>query len=183
MKQLFVCAISLALFLGCVSPDVKYEKAVNDPAAGHLARPSKAQYNLQEMQQAMFIQLDLATIQGREYDEGSKKMEDIKFQKLDVNEWCEVAKSWGAKEINFMLSHSGGFCMWPSSNTEYHIGNTAYKGGNWNLPPPVISMVSRRDFTSGGLTVKDDALKDNTEAYTRGIDVVKTSLLLSLSPG
>lgn len=34
----------------------------------------------------MFIQLDPVTIQGGEYDNGTTKLEDIKFEKLDVNE-------------------------------------------------------------------------------------------------
>lgn len=110
-----------------------WEKAIKDPKAAHLARPSKVQYNWQEQELGMFIQLDPATIQEQEYDNGTTKMKDIKFDKLDVYDWCKAAKSFGAKEIVFMLAHSGGFCMWPSKTTDYHIGNTAYKGGNGDV--------------------------------------------------
>lgn len=113
--------------------DASWKSAVNDPVAKNLARPSKVQYDWQEMERAMFIQLDPATIQEGEYDTGTTKMEDIRFEKLDVNEWCKAAKSFGAKEIVFMLAHSGGFCMWPSKTTDYHIGNTAYKGGDGDV--------------------------------------------------
>ncbi len=95
---------------------IEWDNAVDDPAAAHLARPSKVQYDWQEMERAMFIQLDPATHQGIEYDNGTTPMEELTFEKLDVSEWCEVAKSWGAKEVNFMLAHSGGFCMWLSTD-------------------------------------------------------------------
>lgn len=110
-----------------------WKTAVNDPIAAHLSRPTKVQYKWQEMERAMFIQLDPATIQEGEYDNGTTKMEDIKFEKLDVFEWCKAANAFGAKEIVFMLAHSGGFCMWPTKTTDYHIGNTPYKGGNGDV--------------------------------------------------
>ena len=91
-----------------------WDKAIADPAAAHLARPSKVQYDWQEMELQLFVQIDPATHQHSEYDNGSTPMEELTFEKLDVNEWCEIAKSFGAKEINFMLAHSGGFCMWPT---------------------------------------------------------------------
>lgn len=65
----------------------------------------------QEQDLAMFIQLDPATHQQREYDDGSTPMEELTFENLDVNQWCQAAKAFGAKEIVFMLAHSGGFCM------------------------------------------------------------------------
>ncbi|MEG1663755.1 MAG: alpha-L-fucosidase [Mucinivorans sp.] len=124
-------------------------EAANDPAASRLARPSPTQYRWQEMERAMFIQLDPATIQGGEYDNGTTKMEDIKFDKLDVYQWTKAAKSWGAKEIIFMLAHSGGFCMWPSTTTEYHIGNTPYKGGHGDVVKE-FAKACRRDGLSAG---------------------------------
>ena len=62
----------------------QWKSAVNDPTAAHLARPTKVQYNWQEMERAMFIQLDPATIQQGEYDNGTTKMEDIKFEKPEA---------------------------------------------------------------------------------------------------
>ncbi len=38
-----------------------WDQAIADPAAAHLARPSQVQYDWQEMERAMFIQLDPAT--------------------------------------------------------------------------------------------------------------------------
>ena len=138
-KNVFTAILACACIVSGVAQttkrteDASWDIAVNDPAAKYLARPTKVQYDWQEMERAMFIQLDPATIQQGEYDNGTTKLEEIRFENLDVNEWCKAAKSFGAKEIVFMLAHSGGFCMWPSKTTAYHIGNAAYKGGNGDV--------------------------------------------------
>lgn len=157
--------------------DAPWERAINDPKATHLARPSKVQYAWQEMELGMFIQLDPATIQGGEYDNGTTKVEDIKFEKLNVYEWCEAAKSFGAKEIVFMLAHSGGFCMWPSKTTDYHIGNTQYKNGKGDVVKEFARACRETGLKAGfyfwaphPTEEKDDK---NTVAYTK-IDKVIT---------
>ncbi|MGL4228669.1 MAG: alpha-L-fucosidase [Tannerellaceae bacterium] len=130
---LFASSLLLCLCSCANNNDANWEKAINEPVAAKLARPSQAQYDWQEQDLAMFVQLDPATHQEREYDDGSTPMSDLTFENLDVNQWCQAAKAFGAKEIVFMLAHSGGFCMWPSSTTNYHIGNTPYKGGNGDV--------------------------------------------------
>ena len=155
MKLHHALAIALTLLTASVwaaeprQTRMTWEQAVADPAAAHLARPSKVQYDWQEMERAMFIQLDPATHQGREYDNGSTPMEQLTFEKLDVNQWCEAAKAWGAKEVNFMLAHSGGFCMWPTETTDYHIGNTPYKGGKGDVVKEFAEACRKHGLKAG----------------------------------
>ena len=153
-----------------------WDKAVADPAATRLARPTEVQYNWQEQELAMFVQLDPATIQQREYDDGSTPMSEIRFEKLDVDEWCRAAKSFGAKQIIFMLAHSGGFCMWPSSTTRYHIGNTAYKGGGGDVVKEFAAACRRHGINAGfylWLPHPSTAAADNSLAYHK-LDKVRT---------
>ena len=167
--RILIAAVMISLFAACIATttdaqvksnaldesakvfgiDFNWEQAVADPEAAHLARPSKVQYDWQEMERAMFIQLDPATHQHREYDNGSTPMEELTFEKLDVNEWCEVAKSWGAREVNFMLEHSGGFCMWPTETTKYHIGNTPYKNGKGDVVKEFAEACRRHGLKAG----------------------------------
>jgi alpha-L-fucosidase len=142
-------ALSASVMPAAVKDDAAWTRAVADPAAAQLPRPTKVQYDWQELERAMFIQLDPATIQQGEYDNGTTPIKEIKFEKLDVNEWCRAAKAWGAKEIVFMLAHSGGFCMWPSKTTSYHIGNTPYKGGNGDVVKEFAAACRRHDLKAG----------------------------------
>lgn len=98
-----------------------------------LAVPSPIQYKWHEQERIMFVCLDPATWQGREYDNHSVPLERIHPWKLDTDQWCEVALSWGAKEILFVAKHTGGFCWWQTETTDYGIRNTPYKGGKGDV--------------------------------------------------
>src|ERR1035437_9343742 len=81
-----------------------FEKGVTVPL------PSKAQLRWQNYEQTMFVCLDPCTWQGREYDNHSTPLIRINPTGLNTDQWCEVAKSWGAKLILFVAKHTGGFC-------------------------------------------------------------------------
>jgi alpha-L-fucosidase len=98
-----------------------------------LAVPSPIQYKWHEQERIMFVCLDPCTWQGREYDNHSVPLERINPWKLDTDQWCEVALSWGAQEILFVAKHTGGFCWWQTETTDYGIRNTPYKGGKGDV--------------------------------------------------
>ena len=81
----------------------------------------------------MFVCLDPCTWQGREYDNHSTPLEDINPSDLDTDQWCEVAQSWGAKEVLFVAKHTGGFCWWQTETTDYGIKDTPYKDGKGDV--------------------------------------------------
>jgi len=98
-----------------------------------LAVPSPVQYKWHEQERIMFVCLDPCTWQGREYDNHSVPLERINPWKLDTDQWCQVALSWGAQEILFVAKHTGGFCWWQTETTDYGIRNTPYKEGKGDV--------------------------------------------------
>jgi alpha-L-fucosidase len=117
LKSVFFC--SLWLVFSCDSPE--------------LAKPSEVQYKWHEQERIMFVCLDPCTWQGREYDNHSTPLERINPEKLNTDQWCETALSWGAREILFVAKHTGGFCWWPTETTDYGIRNTPYKNGKGDV--------------------------------------------------
>lgn len=103
-----------------------------------LPLPSNQQYMWQKQECIMFVCLDPSTWQGREYDNHSTSLKQINPEKLNTDQWCQVAKSWGANEIIFVAKHTGGFCWWQTSTSEYSIKNTPWKNGNGD----VLQMLS-----------------------------------------
>jgi len=81
----------------------------------------------------MFVCLDPCTWQGREYDNHSTSLSRINPSKLDTDQWCEAAKAWGAKEILFVAKHTGGFCWWNTTTSDYSIRNTPWKNGKGDV--------------------------------------------------
>ena len=127
----------------------EYKDAVNDPAAAHLARPNAAQYEYHEQERIMFVCLDPCTWQGREYDNRTTDLKDMKLPKLDVDQWCRAAKSWGAKEILLVSKHCGGFCWWQTETTDYSVKNIAWKDGKGDLVDEVARACKRHGLKLG----------------------------------
>jgi alpha-L-fucosidase len=98
-----------------------------------LAIPSAVQYEWQQQGRIMFVCIDPATWQGREYDNHSIPISRINPKQLSTDQWCRVAKSWGAKEILFVAKHTGGFCWWQTNTTNYGIRNTPWKNGKGDV--------------------------------------------------
>ncbi len=114
-----------------------------------LAIPSDIQYKWHEQERIMFVCLDPCTWQGREFDNHSIPLERINPQKLDTDQWCEVAQSWGAKEILFVAKHTGGFCWWQTETTDYGIKNTPYKQGKGDVLKELSESCSKYGLNLG----------------------------------
>ncbi|MDR3268345.1 MAG: alpha-L-fucosidase [Tannerella sp.] len=120
-QVLFVCCIFVAWF-SCA-----------DVVNGQIPLPSPAQLHWQQKERMMFLCLDPATWQGREYDDHSCPIEQIHLSAINTDQWCEVARSWGAKTILFVAKHTGGFCWWQTQTSEYSIRNTPWKNGKGDV--------------------------------------------------
>ena len=95
--------------------------------------PSPEQIAWHEMELEMFLCFGPATWQNNEGDDLSTPLDKINPAKLDTNQWCEVAKSFGAKQIVYVAKHTGGFCWWQTDTTDYSIKNTPYKNGKGDV--------------------------------------------------
>jgi len=114
-----VCLLSVIFLFGC-SPK-------QDVTEVQLAKPSPQQYVWHEQERIMFIHFGMATWQGREYDNFSTDLSRVNPYKLNTDEWCEVALSFGAKQIVFVAKHVGGFCWWPTETTDYDVRHIPWK--------------------------------------------------------
>ena len=114
-----------------------------------LARPSDVQYKWHEQERIMFVALDPATWQGREYDDHSTPLSRINPSKLDTDQWCEAAVSWGAREILFVAKHTGGFCWWQTETSDYSIKNTPYRNGNGDILKELSESCNKYDLNLG----------------------------------
>lgn len=118
--------------------------AVPQPAV-----PSPVQYAWHEQERLMFVCIDPATWQGREYDNHSTPLSDINPEKLDADQWCRAAKLWGAKQILFVAKHTGGFCWWRTDTTAYGIKDTPWRGGGGDVLAELADACRRHGLNLG----------------------------------
>ena len=124
-KKLAVIIASIFVF--------SQHQAIAQEANDKIVMPTNAHYYWHQQEQIMFVCLDPCTWQGREYDNHSTELSDIILPKLDTDQWCQAALSWGAKTMLFVAKHTGGFCWWQTETTDYSVKNVAWKNGKGDL--------------------------------------------------
>lgn len=126
--------LSLLFVLSVVSVQNSFSESdrLSDPAA-RIPKPTKVQYEWHEQERLMFVCLDPCSWQGREYDDRSTPLSEINPTKLDTDQWCRAAQSWGAKQILFVAKHTGGFCWWQTETSSYGIKETPWKDGKGDV--------------------------------------------------
>lgn len=154
------------------------------------AKPTPEQVAWHEMEIEMFVHFAPNTWQNREYDNHATPLNKINPAQLDTDQWCEVARSFGAKQIIFVAKHIGGFCMWQTDTTDYSIKNTPYRNGQGDVMAELAKSCQKyglklgvyvypgdaqwgADIGSGGRT-KDPARQ---EAYNRVFRTQLTEVL------
>ena len=88
-----------------------------------LAKPSVQQIRWLENERAMFVHLDPSTWTGKEIDDHTANLSDIKLEKLNTDQWCEAALAWGAGAIIFVAKHVGGLLVADGNLALRHQGN------------------------------------------------------------
>jgi len=100
--------------------------------------PDKPQLRWHSYERIMFVHYSANTWQthrglDNEYDDLSTPLDRINPTKLSTDQWCDVARSWGARMILFVAKHGGGFCSWRTNTTDYGIKNTAWRNGQGDI--------------------------------------------------
>lgn len=98
-----------------------------------LAVPTPAQAAWQDLEVGMFIHMAPQTWQDQESDDLSTPLSAINPEKLDANQWANVAKSMGARYIVFVAKHEGGFCWWQTDTTDFSVKNTPWRAGKGDV--------------------------------------------------
>lgn len=91
--------------------------------------PSAPQLRWQNYERIMFIHFGPYT--WKEYK--PTRVSRVNPTKLETDQWCQVAKSWGAKMILFGVKHRIGFCWWQTYTSDYGVRNIPWKNGEGDV--------------------------------------------------
>lgn len=130
-----------------------------------LAKPTPQQVAWQDMELQMFVCLDPCTWQDRDYDNHSTPLERINPTNLDTDQWCRVAKSWGAGQILFVAKHTGGFCWWQTETSQYGVRNTPWRDGRGDVVAELAESCRKHGLKLAIYVYPGD---DNWGAYMGG---------------
>lgn len=114
-----------------------------------LAKPTPEQAAWQDMELTMFIHFAPSTWQDTQHDNLSTPLSSINPEKLDTEQWVDVAVAMGAKQIVFVAKHVGGFCWWQTETTDYGVKNTPWRGGKGDVMKDLAESCHKRGMKLG----------------------------------
>lgn len=114
-----------------------------------LAKPSAKQLAFADWEVGGFIHFGLNPFTGQEHGDGQEPPTKFNPTNLDTDQWIETAKAMGAKYVVLTARHEGGFCLWPSSTTEYTIANSPYQDGKGDIVREFVDSCRRHNLKVG----------------------------------
>ncbi|MEM1212896.1 MAG: alpha-L-fucosidase [Planctomycetota bacterium] len=97
----------------------------NEPGAQRHSRERLARWS--ELGYGMFIHFGMSTFVGHEMTLGTESIDLYNPTDLDVDQWVQVARDAGMKYMVLTTKHVSGHCLWPTDQTDAHVGNSPVK--------------------------------------------------------
>lgn len=111
--------------------------------------PTPAQLAWQRDGLGVFFHVGVNTFAGREWSDGSLPPEIFDPSDLDAEEWAALAAELGARYVVLTAKHHDGFCLWPTSTTDYSVSSSPWRGGDGDLVAEVAAACRRHGLGLG----------------------------------
>lgn len=127
MKRLYsrciaaVCGIVLA-GCGCVFA----QNAVD-------LKPTPQQTEWQDLEFGVILHFGTNTFLNREWGDGTASPKVFNPTAFDPDQWMKAIKASGAKYVVLVAKHHDGFCLWPTSQTDYSIKASPFEEGKGDV--------------------------------------------------
>ena len=114
-----------------------------------LPLPTESQLSWHQMETYAFIHFGLNTYNDLEWGYGDTPASAFCPDTLCCEQWVTTLKKCGMKAVILTAKHHDGFCLWPTSTTEYSICNTPYRQGRGDLVRELSEACARHGMKFG----------------------------------
>ena len=112
-------------------------------AQSELARPTKQQVEWQDMELGVFCHFGINTFHDKEWSDGTLDPATFNPTELDAEQWVKAARDAGAKYFMLTAKHHDGFCLWPTSTTDYSVKQSPWRNGKGNVVKEVADACKK----------------------------------------
>lgn len=112
-------------------------------------KPSPQQVEWQDLEFGVIIHFGTNTYLDREWGDGTASPQIFNPTQLDPEQWLRAAKAAGAKYVVFVAKHHDGFCLWPTSQTDYSVKSSPWENGNGDVVKLVSDAAHKQGMAFG----------------------------------
>lgn len=123
--------------------------AAASPPLPELPIPSHHQLTWQASERAVFFHFGMNTFTDSEWGTGKADPSLFNPDALDAQQWIDTAKKAGFSRVILTAKHHDGFCLWPSSYTNYTVALSPWRGGNGDLVAELSSAAHNAGLSFG----------------------------------
>lgn len=132
------------------SPRELLESFYEEPAT---TLPSARQLRYQENQLGAFVHFGPAAYFGVDGGGGDYMRvptpELFNPSELDADQWMKTAKLFGAKHIVLTAKHHNGYCLWPTTTTDFSVKQSAWKDGKGDVVAEFVEAARDNGLSPG----------------------------------
>jgi alpha-L-fucosidase len=122
-KRLFL----LPVFLSLIVLSQLFGQNVTD------LKPSPQQSEWQDLEMGAIIHFGPNTFIDQEWGDGTADPKVFNPTQFDPDQWMSALQAAGIKYVIFVAKHHDGFCLWPTSQTDYSVRNSSFENGQGNV--------------------------------------------------
>ncbi|HWQ52850.1 MAG TPA: alpha-L-fucosidase [Bryobacteraceae bacterium] len=100
----------------------------------------------EELGYGMFIHFGMSTFLGEELPDGAAPAATYAPDRLDPDQWIQIARDAGMRYAILTTKHVAGHCLWPSSLTDYTV---AASGNKTDVVEAFVKACERRGVKPG----------------------------------
>src|SRR5215831_13700978 len=89
-------------------------------------KPSPQQTEWQDLEMGAIIHFGTNTFRDREWGEGTADPKVFYPTAFNPEQWMQALQSAGIKYVILVAKHHDGFCLWPTSQTEYSVKSSPW---------------------------------------------------------